>query len=161
MDTSEHIATRLQEEAQKVVDFFSNRPAEFWQQTIYTDGAHWTARQVLAHFVEAEGSIMRLAENIRGGGPGSPEDFDLNSYNERHVSRLDGVPPDELLARFTEQRRNTVQLVRQFTPEDLEKCGRHPWLGMTTIGEILKMIYRHNQIHIREMRQVFKAEAAG
>jgi hypothetical protein len=31
--------------------------------------------------------------------------------------------------------------------------GRHPFLGRAPLSEIIKIIYRHNQIHLREIRQ--------
>ena len=35
---------------------------------------------------------------------------------------------------------------------DLEKIGRHPFLGQTTLREMIKMVYLHNQIHIRDIK---------
>jgi hypothetical protein len=36
---------------------------------------------------------------------------------------------------------------------DLAKLGRHPFLGITSLEDIIKMVYRHNQIHMREIRR--------
>lgn len=44
-------------------------------------------------------------------------------------------------------------LVASFTEEDLQKQGRHPFLGLTTLAEMVKMVYRHNQIHLRDLRK--------
>jgi hypothetical protein len=38
----------------------------------------------------------------------------------------------------------------------LEKTGRHPFLGVTTLREMIKMIYIHNQTHYRDLRRVLK-----
>jgi hypothetical protein len=39
---------------------------------------------------------------------------------------------------------------------DLELQGRHPFLGMTSIREMVKMLYLHNQIHYRDLKKVLK-----
>ena len=39
---------------------------------------------------------------------------------------------------------------------DLEKQGRHPFLGMTTLREMIKMLYIHNMTHYRDMKKVLK-----
>jgi hypothetical protein len=37
---------------------------------------------------------------------------------------------------------------------DLQKTGRHPFLGETSLAEMIKMVYRHNQIHYRDLRKL-------
>jgi len=39
----------------------------------------------------------------------------------------------------------------------LEKQGRHPFLGVTTIREMVKMLYIHNLTHYRDMKKALKA----
>jgi len=48
-------------------------------------------------------------------------------------------------------------MVSQFDDPDLEKSGRHPWLGMAQVEEIIKLMYRHNQIHQREIREALES----
>jgi len=59
-----------------------------------------------------------------------------------------------LLENFKDIRRQMVELVASLTDEDLKKEGRHPFLGPTTLTEMIKMVYRHNQIHFRDMRKI-------
>ncbi len=154
MDTPEHLSKRLIEDGEKTLAYFRDLPREYCNQTVYTDGSCWTLRQVLAHLVAAEKSLTRLISNILGGGKGTPEDFELNVYNERKVAELQDVSMDELVERFGGLRRETVALVAGLQPADLSLMGRHPFLGVAPLAEIIKMIYRHNQIHIREVRRV-------
>jgi len=42
--------------------------------------------------------------------------------------------------------------VESLDEADLAKEGRHPFLGETTVEEMIKLVYRHNQIHYRDMR---------
>ncbi len=153
MDTPAHLAERLRTEGQKTQEFFRALTPAHWEQDIYTDGSIWSVRAIFSHFVATEASITRLIENILAGGAGSPEDFNLNAYNERKVSQLKDTPPEELLQRFEELRIVSANLVAHMSQEDLAKNGRHPFLGLTNLEEIIKLLYRHLQIHQRDIRR--------
>lgn len=153
-DTAEHLTNRLIKERQKSLDYFSTLSPGDWGFTIYTEGSCWNVHQVLAHFVAAEEGFHKLITDILAGGSGSPEDFDLNAYNERKVEGLIDCPPSNLMQRFIEARQATVRLVSEMDDRDLAKKGRHPFLGMSSLADIIKLIYRHNQIHIREVRKI-------
>lgn len=150
------LAERLDEEGQKTRQFFNQLAPDQWERIVYTEGAGWSIRQVLAHFVSSEAAMTRLVTNILAGGPGSPENFNLNEYNERKVASLDALSPAELLERFVELRHESSNVVRKMTPGDLAKTGRHPFLGIASLEEILKLFYVHNQIHIRDVRRGLK-----
>ena len=45
-------------------------------------------------------------------------------------------------------------VVAHMTPEDLPKVGRHPFLGAAPLEDIIKLLYRHNQIHQRDVRRL-------
>jgi hypothetical protein len=150
-----HLAGRLLNEGEKTAAFFRSLSSEQLEQQIYTDGSCWQVRQILAHFVAAEASMTRLVENILAGGAGTPEDFNLDAYNERKVSALREVPVEDLLREFAERRAATANMAARLSPEDLARTGRHPFLGIVPVQEILKMFYLHNQIHLREIRKTF------
>ena len=153
VDTTEHIVKRLLIERQKSLDYFNTLSPDDWGHTIYTEGSCWTVQQVLAHFVASEEGFHQLIGDIRGGGSGSPEDFDLDRYNERKVNDLADIPVSTLMQRFFDVRQGIVELVAELESSDLEKTGRHPFLGVASLTDIIKLIYRHNQIHIREIRK--------
>lgn len=155
-DAPQRLVDRLLEEGEKTRQFFEAMPAANWEQQVYSDGGQWRIRQILAHFVAAEGSLQKLIENILDGGEGTPTDFDLNRFNESRVHRLEGVSPQELLSQFIELRRQTAGMVARISPDDLVRTGRHPFLGVASLEEIIKLMYRHNQIHQREIRRRIK-----
>jgi hypothetical protein len=152
-ETPAHLAERLRAEGEKTQEFFRALSPGQWEQIVYTDVSIWSVRTVLSHFVATEASITRLMENILGGGSGSPENFDINLYNERKVSQLRDSSAEELLQHFHELRIANVNLVAQMGPEDLSRTGRHPFLGLTNLEEIIKLLYRHLQIHQRDIRR--------
>jgi len=152
-ETPAFLSERLLYEGEKSITFFQALSSDQLSQKIYTEGSHWTARQVLAHIASAEHSLYRLIENIAAGGAGSPVDFDIDVYNERKVLELGEISLPELIEKFRQNRQKTAAFVAGLKPEDLQRQGRHPFLGIASLAEIIKIIYRHNQIHQREIRQ--------
>lgn len=152
-ETSQFLANRLLAEGEKSIAFFQELSPQNWEQEIYTEGTHWRPQQILAHFVATEISLYRLVENILAGGSGTPEDFNIDSYNERKVAELQQANVPQLLESFRTNRKKTADLVAGLTGSELEKKGRHPFLGVVQLPEIIKIIYRHNQIHLREIRK--------
>lgn len=153
-DTTEYLTNRLIKERQKSLDYFAGLSPGDWEHTIYTEGSCWTVHQVLAHFVAAEEGFHKLILDILEGGNGSPMDFDLDAYNERKVNGFKDVLPSKLMGRFFDVREGTIKLVSEMDNLDLTKKGRHPFLGVSSLADIIKLIYRHNQIHIREVRKI-------
>ena len=149
----EHLCKRLRSSAEKSQAFFQELIPQDWDEQIYTEGASWTIKQIMAHFVMAEGGMARLVARIVETGQGVPEDFDLDSYNEYQAGKLENSTPAELLDEFLSTREETIRMVSQFSADDLEKTGRHPWLGIARVEDIIKLMYRHNQIHQREIRE--------
>lgn len=155
-DTPGFLSQRLYKEGQKTIEFFQALNSDHWGQIVYASGSHWSARDVLAHFVSSEGGFRLLVEDIVSGGKGTAEDFDIDDYNEDKVNALGGLPRAALMQRFVELRQITVDLVASLSQDDLVRSGRHPFLGVAPLADIIKLIYRHNQIHQREMRRVLK-----
>jgi len=148
------LAERLRAEGERIAAFFAELTGYEWQQVVYTEGAEWKVRDMLAHFVSVEKSILKLFENIREGGMGASEDFSVNRFNAEQVSKLAEISPSDLLAQYLEARARMIAWVSGLSGSELQKTGRHPFLGVTTLGEMIKMVYRHNQIHLRELRPI-------
>ncbi len=153
-DAVQRLVERLREECQKTEAFFSALSPEELDYCLYSEGSQWTVRQVMAHFLSAESGHLQVIENIWQGGPGAPPGFDIEAYNEREVAALGALSADELLRLFVEKRQALIDLVSKMTPEDLRKSGRNPFLGEALLEDIIKLVYRHNQIHQRDVRRV-------
>jgi hypothetical protein len=153
-DSPQFLARRLQEEGEKTIQYFKQVNNDQWKQRIYTDGIDWNLQQLLAHFVTTEDGLLSLIVNIAGGGEGSPENFDIDRYNRRKVSAIDSLPVEELINLFSKNRSTTVTYVSGLSPEILSLEGRHPFLGIVPLVEIIKLVYRHNHIHLRDIRKV-------
>lgn len=154
--TKELLVNRLREVGEKSVQFFQELSTDQLETKIYSEGSQWSVKQILAHFALAEDSLYRLVENIVNGGAGTPEDFDLDAYNEYKVSSIENPSINEMIDLFRKNRQSTIELVSGLSNNDLEKIGRHPFLGNAAVVDIIKLIYRHNQIHMREIRRAFR-----
>lgn len=161
LDTPERLAERLNLEGQKTVDFFCRFTPDQLEQIIYSDGSSWSVRQVLAHLVSSEKAFGDLIVDILDGGLGAPEGFDIHQFNQGEVAGMDGENREDLLRQFEEQRELNVKRISRIHSEDLNRLGRHPYLGIVALEEIVKLLYRHNQIHQRDVRRLVSDEFGG
>jgi hypothetical protein len=152
-DTPAFLSERMRQEGQKTLAFFQDLPLEAWDAQVYTEGTCWTVHKILAHFVASETGFGLLMRSVMQGGEGSPEGLNIDDYNEEWVTKLEGLPQAELLKRFQEARQANADLVSSLGGADLERTGRHPFLGIAPMADIIKLVYRHNAIHMRDIRQ--------
>jgi hypothetical protein len=156
MSELNELADKLRSEGEKFHSLFAGLTDEQWQMEVYTEGETWTIRNVLAHFVTSERGLLKLFERIRQTGEGSSEDFSIDRYNAAQQKRTMELSPQELLEQYKAIRSDAVAWTLSLEESDLEKQGRHPFLGMTTLREMIKMLYLHNQLHYRDMKKVLK-----
>jgi len=152
------LAHKLTLEGERFVAFFSGLTDAQWQTDVYTEGTIWSVRNVLSHFVTSERGLVKLFEEIRQGGAGAAEDFSIDRYNARQQDKTHELTPPELLEQYKSVRANSVTWVLSLQESDLEITGRHPFLGPTTIREMIKMLYLHNQIHYRDLKKALSAK---
>jgi hypothetical protein len=150
------LAEKLGSEGEKFIGIFSGLTDDQWQAEVYTEGATWTIRNVLSHFVTSERGLVKLFEQIRQGGGGVTDEFSIDRYNASQQEKTRDLSPTELLEKYKSTRAETVTWVSGLKESDLELTGRHPFLGMTTLREMVKMLYLHNQMHYRDFKKVLK-----
>ena len=159
-DTPEFLVERLNADGEKMAGFFAGLKPEDWSRPVYGEGEGWTVRDVLAHFVSVERSFLRLFENVLAGGSGAPDDFSIDRFNNAEVAGMAGADPQALLSDYRAARAAMAAWVRARKPEELEIRGRHPFLGPTSLADMIKMVYRHNQIHLRDLRRQVGTESS-
>jgi len=159
VETPQRLHARLNEEGLKSIEFFQSLEPRHWDCRIYSEGNCWSARQILAHFVSAERGFNQIIQDVLDGGEGAPESFDTDRFNESEVAQMAGTDSADLLRQFEKNRRANIELVGQMATEDLAKVGRHPFLGRAALEDIIKLLYRHNQIHQRDIRRALIAGA--
>jgi len=156
MSELNELADKLKTEGEKFTSLFAGLSDEQWISEVYTEGETWTIRNVLAHFVTSERGLLKLFERIRTTGEGSSEDFSIDRYNAAQQQKTKDLAPQELLEQYKAIRADAIAWTLSLSESDLEKTGRHPFLGITTIREMLKMLYIHNLTHYRDMKKALK-----
>src|SRR5688572_28279383 len=150
------LAEKLKVDGDRFVQFFSELTEDQWLAEVYTEGSTWSVRNVLAHFVTSERGLLKLFEQIRQGGAGSTDDFSIDRYNAAQQHKTRELNTAELFQQYKSVRADSIVWVSGLKDEELEIKGRHPFLGKTTIREMIKMLYVHNQIHYRDMKKTLK-----
>src|SRR5512143_3515321 len=153
MSEINELAEKLRTEGEKMVSVFSGIQDDQWSQQVYTEGTTWTIRNILSHFVTSERGLIKLFEQIRQGGAGTADDFSIDRYNAAMQERTKELSPQELLEQYKQVRANSVAWVSALNENELEIIGRHPFLEITTIREMIKLLYIHNQTHYRDMKK--------
>ena len=156
MSEVNELAEKLKSEGEKFTGVFSALTDEQWQSEVYTEGETWTIRNVLSHFVTSERGLIKLFEQIRQGGSGAADDFSIDRYNTAQQEKTKELLPAELLEQYRSVRANSINWVTGLKESELELQGRHPFMGMTSIREMIKMLYLHNQLHYRDLKKVLK-----
>ena len=153
-DTPAGLSAKLISEGEKTLIFFKDLGNEQLERIVYSEGTSWSVRNVLAHFVSAEIAFRELLTDVLAGGTGAPEGFDIDSFNQKEALALHGLSTSVLIDQFREVRWQIASIVTQINAEQLDRTARHPFLGMAALVDIIKLIYRHNQIHLRDVRRI-------
>lgn len=154
MEDPQKLAQQLRKNGERASSFFSGLEDADWEKQVYADGHAWTVTQLFTHIVETEKDIPLLVKNILGGHIGVPEGFDIDDHNFHQVQDAGLSSGEKLVGLFRERREATISMVENLKMEDLNKRGRHPFLGETKVYEMLRLMSLHIQIHIRDVRKV-------
>jgi hypothetical protein len=144
------IIAKLDKGARKTNEILGALTPEQWQRVVYDEPTVWTVRDLLAHFVSAEASLLKLAQDIAAGGAGLPDDFDYDAFNAQEQARLRDQSPQELLRALNAARQETLNWARTLTDAQLDRVGMHPVLGEISLETMLVSIYGHQLFHMRE-----------
>jgi hypothetical protein len=152
-DRRTEIIDQLEINLKNSISFFRSLSGDQLRAQVYADGAKWSVKQVLAHFITIERSMQKLFKNILSGGPGSPEDFDVDRFNLTQPKKLDELTLDELIEQFKSVRQDTIDIVRGMTEQDFMREGRHPFHGHGNLERFIAWAYEHVDIHEDDIRK--------
>ena len=153
MDNASGLALKLLQDGERLNAYMLSLTEIERSAQVYTDGTVWTVRSVLAHVMSAEIGFLQLFREVRQGGAGTAEGFKIDSFNAAEQIRNEQLTWQELLDSFQSTRARLIDFVATLTPDDLERVGRHPFLGVTSLREMIKLIYIHAQTHLRDIRR--------
>ena len=152
------IISQLENNLKNTIAFFESLTNEQLRVQVYTDGAKWNVKQILAHFITIERSMQWLFKNILSGGPGASEDFDVDRFNLTQPRKLDALTVEELIEQFKSVRKDTIDIVRGMTEKDFIREGRHPFHGHGKLERFIVWAYEHIGIHEDDIRKALSAK---
>ena len=155
-DRRTDIIAELEKNLENSISFFRSLPPEQLSVQVYTDGAQWTVKQVLAHFITIERSMHWLFKNILSDGAGAPEDFDVDRFNLTQTKKLDGLTVEELIEQFKLVREDTIAIVQGMSEQDLNREGMHAFHGHGKLERFIVWAYEHVRIHEDEIRKAIQ-----
>ena len=123
--------------------------------SVWTDGGHWNARELIAHVAYAESGMLGLiAATIGGKPPFADPAFDIDRYNEGRLRRAKDQTVPDLLAQMEAARQETLQRLEQATDAELDLPAYHPVVKETTVEGIFRVIGFHERMHAKDLRAV-------
>lgn len=146
------IIAELEKGLEGSITFFESLTPDELSLQVYQDGACWTVKQVLAHFITIERSMHRLFKDILSGGPGSSDDFDVERFNRTQPAKLDPLTIDDLINQFRSVRRITISIVREMSESDLDREGAHAFHGHGKLERFIRWADEHVRIHEKDIR---------
>ena len=130
--------------------------AEQWDLQAYSEGSEWRVVDILRHVADSERGMTALMVQIKAGGGGVPEDFDLARWNQRVVNKLADKGPQELLAGMADSRQALLEFIDSLEETDWDKKGRHASLKIMSIEEVCHLIADHERQHLDGIKQAIQ-----
>jgi hypothetical protein len=153
----------MEHDLQEIMSLLARTPAalnallrnlpETW--TLRNEGENtWSAFDVVDHLIHAERTDwMPRAKMVLQFGEGQTfEPFDRRG----HAGESRGKSLGQLLDEFAHLRSGNVSELRSLNlrPEDLERRGRHPALGVVTLSQLLATWAVHDLTHLHQISRV-------
>ena len=117
-------------------------------------GESWSPYDILGHLIHGERTdwIPRLRIILEHGEGRAFDPFDR--FAQFEASR--GASIEDLLDEFETLRTENLRALSalELEAEDLERTGRHPDLGVVTLGELLATWVVHDLAHIAQIARV-------
>jgi len=114
----------------------------------------WTVREVIGHLIHGERTdwVPRARMILEFGETRPFEKFD----REGHQREIRGKSLEQLLDEFARARSENLEALRAFNlrPEDLDRRGRHPALGVVTLSQLLATWAAHDLTHLHQVARI-------
>jgi hypothetical protein len=157
----EALIKKLERGLSKSNQVFEALEAENWDGLVTSEPDTWTVKQLVWHFISAEGALFTIAKDIASGGPGATESYDIDRFNQEEMDRLPDLTPGNFIKLLGDTRKNTIEWLKALDSASLDNSGDHPVLGPTTVEGVIYSIYAHQLMHMREMIPQLKARGGG
>jgi hypothetical protein len=153
----------MEQKLQSTIALLSRTPAtlnallrdlpEEW--TLCNEGEKtWSAFDVVGHLIHGERTDwMPRVRRILESGESRPFDA-FDRWAQERESQGKSLP--QLLDEFADLRAQNLNQLRtlKLRPEDLDKLGRHPSIGIVTLSQLLATWAAHDLTHLHQISRV-------
>lgn len=115
-----------------------------------TENPAWNVHDLLAHLAVAERGLQGTVQRFLAGQP-LPDNFSLDSWNQRQVEKQKERSVADLLAGLAASRVDTLSLLDSLSDEQLAVRGTHPAGFETSVGGIFRVMAMHELGHGQEI----------
>ncbi|NIS81023.1 MAG: hypothetical protein GTO14_12630 [Anaerolineales bacterium] len=147
----ENLVKKLTRGISKSLEIFHSADPDLWDKPIYDDPEVWNLKDLAIHFIYSEEHLLSIAQDIASGGEGSPEGIDIDAFNNIEMEKQRHRSVDELLDILSDVRKASINWVRELDEHELNRMGRHPVLGTSSVETVINSIYAHQLLHMREI----------
>lgn len=134
-------------EARQHLESVLNGVGTRWDETLYSDGARWTIRQLLIHLMIADKGLNRVMQGIAEDQQIIPEDYDIDRYNRRSVEKSAEITVEQARAGLAQSRQELFDWLDSIDEDTLDKEGRHPARIIMPIHQMLDIMAQHERDH--------------
>jgi hypothetical protein len=124
-------------------------------------GEQWDWGQVWAHLAEFVPYWMAQIKRVVDANTDRPVPFGRVKTDPGRVQAIEAdrhTPPPELMERLAGQLRDLRVLLADLSPEDWQKQGTHPTLGVMSLEKIVdEFLVKHIEDHADQLDQLVRA----
>jgi uncharacterized damage-inducible protein DinB len=154
MPDKEQIETKLVAARARLLRAVEGLDAAGWEWRP-ADG-RWSVRMTLAHVGAAQWDHLEVANRFLSGQPVTIPGFDLDAWNAAAVAGRAGWTVQQVLADLDAAHQATLAFLAALEGEQLSLPGSHPALGEVTVGQILRVIALHDNLHRRDIANLLQ-----
>jgi uncharacterized damage-inducible protein DinB len=131
-----------------------------------TSEGGWSVKDVLAHVAVSEAANLAFARRMVAEDnpvqiPPDKGPFDLNRWNNSQVRRRQHLTWAQVQANLATAHQDTLAFVAGLEEAQLDRRGIQAVFGEMTLGQLLKILYRHDRMHREEIERGLAAAGAG
>lgn len=104
--------------------------------------------------IEARAFSIRIQRILDEQEPYLPL-FDENQWMDEHYDPLE--PPEGILVEYISLRNHEFALLKNLSPQDWNRTGRHPWWGMKALQWWVEQILRFSEEQLQHLRAINRA----
>jgi hypothetical protein len=154
-DIIPEIRQRLLEDRRATLSLLGRLGADEAQRRPRPDA--WSIKDHVAHLSAVEDAVIAFARRVLEEERPVAGSYDVDAWNARQQAMRADLTWEETLAELSAVRERLLIMLEDVPEEALGRIGSHPvWGEPITLGSVLRVPYRHEPSHRREIKALRK-----